>query len=384
MQGRNPSTAIPDPDQKRKQRLRMLRNCTIVVLVVVLIVLAVNLVRYFTRSRSIGVYSLPCFAHQDVTVFRDGAVYYDGESIHCVGATGTVLWSYPVGSGASFSVSDKYLIAWSGTQLFIVNENGRPTYNEPMASEIQFARIGNTRAVIVLGDEINPEVMMVDLNGQLLDSEKGVFEGKMLLDCGFFGTGEEYCWTLSADVYSPALATYLHTFQVNKMNTGNVNLGDHLVYKVFYTGSKLYVFDTQQLTTYDYRGVQDTSGSQLIYGWRLMNHSQSTRGTPQMLFAPTNQTSSEMAITELRVLAGSVDNHITLPTTCVGAAIDSRRIYAFSPTYLFTSALESQRFVAYAASLPDGRSVTSLIGITSGGYAIVTSGTEVYSITLPQ
>ena len=55
MQGRNPSTAIPGPDQKRKQRLRMLRNCTIVVLVVVLIVLAVNLVRYFTRSRSIGV-----------------------------------------------------------------------------------------------------------------------------------------------------------------------------------------------------------------------------------------------------------------------------------------------------------------------------------------
>ena len=153
----------------------------------------------------------------------------------------------------------------------------------------------------------------------------------MLLDCGFFGTGEEYCWTLSADVYSPALATYLHTFQVNKMNTGNVNLGDHLVYKVFYANSKLYVFDTQQLTTYDYRGVQDTSGSQLIYGWRLMNHSLSARGTPQMLFAPTNQTSSEMVITELRVLAGSVDNHITLPTTCVGAAIDSRRIYAFSP-----------------------------------------------------
>ena len=384
MQGRNPSTAIPDPDQKRKQRLRMLRNCSIVVLVVVLIVLAVNLVRYLTRSRSIGVYSLPCFSHQDVTVFRDGVVYYDGDSIHYVGATGTVNWSYPVGSGASFSVSDKYLIAWSGTQLFIVNENGRPTYNEPMASEIQFARIGNTRAAIVLGDETNPELMMVDVNGQLLDDEDLVFDGKMLLDCGFFGSGEEYCWTLSADVYSPALAMYLHTFQVNKMNTGNVNLGEHLVYKIFYADSKLYVFDTQQLTTYDYRGVQDTSGNQLIYGWRLMNHSVSSRGTPQMLFAPTTQTSGEMAITELRVLADSIDHHITLPTTCVGVAIDSRRIYAFSSSYLFTSALENQRFVAYAASLPDGRNVTSLIGITSGGYAIVTSGSEVYSITLPQ
>lgn len=384
MQGRNQSSTILDPDQKRKQRLRMLRNCSIVVLVVVLIVLAVNLVRYLTRSRSIGVYSLPCFSHQDVTIFRDGVVYYDGDSIHYVNATGSIVWSYPVGSGASFSVSDKYLIAWSGTQLFIVNENGRPTYNEPMTSEIQFARIGNTRAAIVLGDETNPEVLMVDVNGQILDDEKLVFEGKMLLDCGFFGSGEEYAWTLSADVYSPALATYMHTFQVNKMNTGNVNLGDHLVYKIFYADSKLYVFDTQQLSTYDYRGVKDTNGSELIYGWRLMNHSLSSRGTPQMLFAPMNQTSSEMTITELRVLTGSIDHHITLPSTCVGAAIDSRRIYAFAPTYLFTSALENQRFVAYAAPLPDGRTVSSLIGLTANGYAVVTSGSEVYSITLPQ
>ena len=68
----------------------------------------------------------------------------------------------------------------------------------------------------------------------------------------------------------------------------------------------------------------------------------------------------------------------TTPAEAPATPVDS------SPTYLFTSTLESQRFVAYAASLPDGRSVSSLIGITSGGYAIVTSGTEVYSITLPQ
>ncbi len=384
MQGRNPSTPIPDPDQKRRQRFRMLRNCSIVLLVVVVIVLTINLVRYFTRSRSISVYTLPCFSHQDVTVFRDGVLYYDGESIHYISSTGSVIWSYAVGSDASFSVSEDHLIAWSGTQLFIVNSNGKPTYNEPMTSEIQFARIGSKNAIIVIGDTTDPEVRMVDLNGQLLDSEDSVFDGMMLLDCGFFGTGEEYCWTLSMDVYNPTLATYLHTFQVNKMNTGNVNLGDHLVYKVFYANGSLYVFDTQQLTTYDYRGVQDASGTELIYGWRLMNHSLSSRGMPQMLFAPTNQTSSQIAVTELRVLTSSMDNHITLPTSCVGAAIDSTRLYAFSSSYLFTAPLNSQRFVAYAVSLPDGRAISSLIGITDNNYAIVTSGTEVYSISLPQ
>ena len=72
---------------------------------------------------------------------------------------------------------------------------------------------------------------------------------------------------------------------------------------------------------------------------------------------------------------GTIDEHLTGMSSGYSA---------INYVDLFTSTLESQRFVAYAASLPDGRSVTSLIGITSGGYAIVTSGTEVYSITLPQ
>lgn len=384
MQGRNSTTSIPDPDQKKKQRLRMLRNCGIVLLVVVLIVSGVNLVRYLTRSQTISSYALSCFSHQDVTVFRDGVLYYDGESIHFLNANGSIVWSYPVGTDASYSVSDDYLIAWSGTQLFIVNAKGKPTYNEPMSSEIQFARIGSTRAAIVLGDETAPQLMMVDVNGQLLDSEQTVFDGMMLLDCGFFGNNEEYCWTLAMDAYSPALATYLHTFQVDKMNTGNVNLGDNLVYRVFYANSKLYVFTTQQLNTYDYRGVQDTDGSQLIYGWRLLDYTLSSRGVPQMLFGPTGQTNGSNAITELRILAGSADRHFTLPSECVGAGLYGSRLYAFSSDYLFTSPINTQRFVAYSSPLPGGRSISGLIGITSNGYAIVACGAEVYSIFLPQ
>lgn len=384
MQGRNSASSILDPEQKKKQRLRMIRNCGIVLLVVVLIISAVNLIRYLTRSHAINQYALPCFSHQDVTVFRDGVLYYDGDSIHFLNANGSVVWSYPVGQDASFSVSDEYMIAWSGTQLFIVNANGRPTYNEPMTSEIQFARISNSRAAIILGDEIAPQLLMVDVNGQLLDSEQSVFDGMMLLDCGFFGNNEEYCWTLSMDAYSPALATYLHTFQVDKMNTGNVNLGDNLVYKVFYADSKLHVFTTQQLNIYDYRGVQDTNETELIYGWRLMDYNLSTRGTPQMLFGPTDQTSGTPSITELRILSSSLDQHFTLPTTCVGAALMGNRLYAFAPEYLFTSTLNTQRFVPYSSPLPGGRTISSLIGITSNGYAIVTCGAEVYSISLPQ
>ena len=45
-----------------------------------------------------------------------------------------IRWSYPVGAAARrFTVSDTHLVIWQGSQLYIVDENGNPTYNESLA-----------------------------------------------------------------------------------------------------------------------------------------------------------------------------------------------------------------------------------------------------------
>lgn len=50
----------------------------------------------------------------------------------------------------------------------------------------------------------------------------------IILDLGFYGSNGEYMWTLALDVFGTAANTILNTFEVGKMNTGEVSLGKAL------------------------------------------------------------------------------------------------------------------------------------------------------------
>ena len=383
MQSKN-APLIPDADAAKRKRRKQLRNWIILIVIVLLIIGAVNLFGYFTRTTTVSALSLPCYAHQDVTVFQDGVLYYDGESIHFVNAGGGIEWSYPVGDGASFAVSDDHIVIWAGTQLFIVNAKGKPSYNESMGAPIQFARIGKKYAAVITGDDLKATLTVKDLQGTQVDSETEAYDGMLILDCGFYGANNEYMWTLSYDIYNPAIASIMHTYQVGQMNTGEVNLGEHLAYKIIYADQMLNVFSTQQMYIYDYKGAQNVNDTMLVYGWKYFDHATPDRGATQFLLAPTAQTSSTLSITELRVFSSALDRRYTLPSACVGAAIDGGRIYAFSDNYLYAGQVSSQRFYAYDMNLPDNRSVTDFVGLTDNGYAIVISNSEVFSVSLPK
>ncbi len=383
MQSKN-KPLIPDAEATRRKRRRQLRNWIILLAIVLIIIGAVNLFSFFTRTSTVSALSLPCYAHQDVTVFQDGVLYYDGASIHFVNAGGGIEWSYPVGDGASFSVSDDHLVIWAGTQLFIVDAKGKPSYNESMGAPIQFARIGKKYAAVITGDDLKATLTVKDLQGTQVDAETEAFDGMLILDCGFYGSNNEYMWTLSYDIYNPAISTVMHTYQVGQMNTGEVNLGEHLAYKVIYADQMLNVFSTQQMYIYDYKGVQSVNDTRLVYGWKYLDHASPDRGATQFLLAPTAQTSAVQSITELRVFSSALDRRYTLPSSCVGAAIDAGRIYAFSENYLYAGQVNSQRFYAYDMNLPDERLVTSFAGLTNNGYAIVISNSDVFSVSLPK
>lgn len=383
MQSKN-KPLIPDAEATRRKRRRQLRNWIILLAIVLIIIGAVNLFSFFTRTSTVSALSLPCYAHQDVTVFQDGVLYYDGASIHFVNAGGGIEWSYPVGDGASFSVSDDHLVIWAGTQLFIVDAKGKPSYNESMGAPIQFARIGKKYAAVITGDDLKATLTVKDLQGTQVDAETEAFDGMLILDCGFYGSNNEYMWTLSYDIYNPAISTVMHTYQVGQMNTGEVNLGEHLAYKVIYADHLLNVFSTQQMYIYDYKGVQSVNDTRLVFGWKYLDHASPDRGATQFLLAPTAQTSAVQSITELRVFSSALDRRYTLPSSCVGAAIDAGRIYAFSENYLYAGQVNSQRFYAYDMNLPDERLVTSFAGLTNNGYAIVISNSDVFSVSLPK
>lgn len=383
MQNKNRSYQADRGLAERKRR-RMIRNWVIVVLVLVLGLIGIRLLSHVGETTEMTAVPLSAAADQSVTPFGADLLYYDQASIHCLASNGALRWSFPVGSGARFSVSDTHLVIWVGSQVYIVDHNGRPSYNEAMQGEVRFARVGARYAAIIVGEETAPTLIVKDLQGGQVDEETEAFSNLMMMDVGFYGDSDQYLWTLALDVYGTGINTVMNTFQVGKMNTGEVSISDRLAYKVLFANNRLRVFTTQQLFSYDYKAVMDTNNTLLIYGWEAVDAHIPDRGEANILLVPTGQSGSMTSISQLRVLTGEEDRRYTLPTSCIGAMVDGQSVYAFSTDYIYRSDLRNQRFYAYDMPLPADTQATAYLGTTDDGHALLAAGNTVYSVSLPK
>ncbi len=363
------------------------KNRRIAVLVAVGLVVLLLAVLYLTGvlgggTRRVSAVKLRCDPMQDIKPFGNTVLFYDGTSLVCLNSNGSEKWSYIVGSNASFDAGDNAIVVWAGTQLSILDANGRSTYDNNLGDTIQFARMGSRYVAVVLGDDSTSEgestLLIIDHQGNEKDKETSAYDDMLILDVGFFSDGE-YLWTTAMDLYGTVPSTQLNTYKVDAMNTGSTDLGETITYKVIYAGNQLNVIGTRQIRVYDYRGTQDTSGTVLVYGWQLIDSMDGS--TAQFLFAPTRQTTDLVEITELRYLSGKTDKRFTLPDTCVGAAFYNRKIYAFSSNSIYRADLSAQRFSA--VSLPIDEEITGYIGMLSNGTAILSGDTGVYAVSLP-
>lgn len=383
MQGKGRSLYVSRQEMERRRR-NQIRSWIILILVVVAAVLGFTLLRSAGTTTEITANVLPCYPDQDITIFGNNVLYYDGASIHCLSSGGAIRWSFPIGAGASFSASDTHIAAWNGTRLCIIDQNGTPSYDEAQESNIQFARVGGNYCAVVVGPDTTPTLLVKNLTGAQVDYEKEAFANLLMLDVGFYGDQGQYMWTLSLDVYGTAINTILNTFQVGKMNTGVVSLGDNLAYRVFYDNGKLRVFTTQQMYTYDYKGVQDSAQTKLVYGWQLVDTYNPSRGDGYMLLSPVGQVSGSQQLSELRLLSSGDDRRFALPSDCVGAVVRGNSIYAFCNEYIYRSSVSEQRFYPYAMPLDETVTLNGFLGMTNDYRAIVTDGSTVYSVNVPQ
>jgi hypothetical protein len=155
-----------------------------------------------------------------------------------------------------------------------------------------------------------------------------------------------------------------------------------MTYKVLYDAQNLRVMSTRQLRTFNYRGLEDTAKTILVYGWNLIASETPEKGDILMLLAPSAQTTSQYSIRELRLLSGTNDRRYTLPSSCVGAAIYNKTVYAFSSDYIYRTDLNAQRFSAL--NRPQNMEAPSdLLGMTANGRALLACGDTVYAVTMP-
>lgn len=373
--------------QRVKPKRKLSQRAAILILVAVLaaIGLLVWLVSSLLRekpSTTVSAVKMPCPYSENIRLFGDNLLYYDNQNIHCISPTGSVRWTFQVGPAAGFDCDDTTIAAWTGSTIFILDQDGNSSFNDSLGEEIQFARVGKQYVGAVIGETDSPRLVVKDHEGGHMDEEADAYSNLIMLDLGFYGPNGQYMWTLALDVFGTAPNTIMNTFEVGKMNTGEASLGEPITYSVLYENNKLRVINTRRMLTFDYRGTEDVSSSVLVYGWRLLDTEVPERGDALLLFAPTDQTESLFDITSLRLLSGSKDKRYTMPANCVGATVWNKTVYALSGDQLFRAGMNDNRFTAF--SLPLESPVTELIGTLKSGKAVVACGEEVYTLSLPQ
>ena len=319
---------------------------------------------------------------QNVTPFGSSVIFYDGTTLHCVAATGGNEWSYQIGTNADYDATDNRIVAWSGNDLYIINNRGRLVYNNKMSDTIQFASAGENYVAVFVGEQDSGVVTVIDSNGQIVDNI--TVSGQTLLDVGFFKSTTsssaqetELMWMLGLNTTGTVISTELQTFQPGKLSTGKSSLGEHIAYMVYAVDGVLHVVDTRQITHYNYRVIEQSAAT-LIYGYTMQDVRQVGQTTYQLL-VPAQERSEGTSITNVRLMYGSVDRVLHLPGECLYAALGTRSVYGFSQSAVYVCRYGETAFTAYSMPV----NVTAVLGLISDNRVVVASGSDIYVVELP-
>lgn len=337
------------------------------------------------------VITLPASSNQAIQPLGDGAIYFDGGSLHALDGRGRQIWGYPAGSSARFSVSDGGVATWSGTMLSLLDPStGAALYSGNVENNVISARLGKTYAAVQLekepeagayvidpGKEHNSVMLILDTGGRQVD--KIELTNQTVLDFGFFSNGQLF-WVMSLNTEGTVPICTISSYKPRKMLTGTVTDTEQFLYDVIFQSTKIRAVGLMYIKDFDYTGKEITANRILVYGWYLIDVDEHQQN-PLMVFVPTAQADSGAGITELRTIQGQSDVSIRLPSAARQVFARGDAIYAFANDRVMVCRVGELEPVSYG--LPGQMRIDNVIALTDNHSAIVTSGSAVYLIPLP-
>ncbi|MDO5297827.1 MAG: hypothetical protein Q4F18_00245 [Clostridia bacterium] len=380
------SYGMDDGSKKKKkksalsERLRML--IALAALAAIILVAVIYALSGSGRDSIGRITRIGATLSQNVMPFGDSVIFYDGTTLHCVAATGGNEWSYQIGTNADYDATEQRIVAWSGNDLYILNNRGRLIYNNKMSDTIQFASAGDEYVAVFVGEADNGVVSVINSSGQIVDNI--TIANQTLLDIGFFmsttsssAQETELMWILGLDTTGTVISTELQTFQPGKLSTGKSSLGEHIAYMIYDTNGTLNVVTTRQIMHYSYRVLEQATAT-LIYGYTVEDV-RTTNGVTYQLLIPAQEQNEGIRLNNVRLMYGSVDRVLHLPSECLAAKLGTRSVYGFASNAVYVCRFGETTFTAYALPI----NITAVLGMITDNRAVVASGSEIYVIELP-
>lgn len=364
---------------ERRQRAG---NPWAIVLLIVLLCLAIAYgcaalgKRAFTTEQ-FGSYKTVEIANlQKLQATANGFVYYDGSTVSSIDTSGSVKWSYLVGSDAGFSATDYGVAAWVGNTITLIDgRTGSTTFNGNMDKSVLSACVGSKYTAVLTGEETNSTMVLMESGGKQISQI--VLEDVSAIDYGFFSDGA-LLWVMVCDSNGTVPTCNIQTYRPGKEIVGSIHDNEQLSYAVMFQSSQVLVAGDTYLRTYDYTGTENSAKRRLIYGWYLASFDSSSND-PLMAFVNDAQCKGESDIRDVRIMRSNLDRVLRLPFGCMNVVTVGNTVYGFaSDGHLVMIGTDQQSARSYQLNLP----IDSVYGVTQDGVAILGRGSTVYLVSL--
>lgn len=320
--------------------------------------------------------ALPARPGQNIQPMGGGVLYYDGATLHALGSNGRQTWNHTAGSNADYAVGFEGVAVWADTLLSLLDSKGTTIYSENLEKKILSARLSNLYVAVQIGTEHNSEMMILERGGREIESID--LPDQTVLDYGFFAGGSLF-WVMTLNTEGTVPMCSVNTYKPGRMLTGSISDSQQTIYQVLFQSSQVRAVGTDYIKSYDYYSKEKIEDRNLVYGWYLMNLEEKV-DNPLMAFVPIAQSNAIPNISDVRMIRGKQEQTIRLPIACFRLLVKGDAVYCFSNQYVFIARMGDEKPAAYVLPVH----AESVLGMTDGGSAIVTSGDVVYLVPMPR
>ncbi|MEG0356637.1 MAG: hypothetical protein RR292_04305 [Christensenellaceae bacterium] len=324
---------------KPSRRKKMRKRTTIIIIAAVAAAVALACVFLFTDVSSlfsdIALKELEKPISEDVTASSNGILFRDGAKLVLLDKNGKNIWDLKLESeDSSFASSETLICSYSQKTLTALSYTKEQLFTTAMDSDILKVSCGK-EYIAVLTSIVNAEngktqyaVYLFNTKGEKIGPLE--FSMRQVIDFGFNGDNDMF-WALSLDNSGIVPVSYVATFNTDGTMTGSIEVNTQIVEKVYVTDSSIFALGTNNMTSYSYFG--EKQADVLIYGWRPFNASV----TDQQLKIACVSRTDVASIDSARIFSTDLtDTMVHLPRNIFYVAITQKKLYAFSPTNIYT------------------------------------------------
>ena len=358
--------------QRSRRRLTPKGLAVILGLLAVLVAAAVFGLTRIEGSPAAALTKLPFGASAEYGFTSGGMLYIEGSTLYYSSLKGEKLWEMSLtGEGYRIESGSSFAVLYTDTAMQAIGTDGAALFpSQEFSGRVLSVRCGKNYIATLKSEENGSKLIyLYDLSGVRVDRLE--LKGNALLDYGF-DADKDVLWTLMVNANGSTPVSTISTYNVaNRSDTGAMTKEGEIFEAVRFSGGKTYAAGTNHLFAYSETGKEEVS--RLIYGWRVLDQTASSKA-PAFLLAVRQSGASASTAAKIITLDSEKEYQFRLPAGTLGAFFREEKVLVVEPGRILTYDLKGKQ---------TGQTTVDVVlqeAWKEGSRLIVRSGEELYLI----